>query len=72
LCAEAIFSQPLRGGPTRLLEWEILLPTLADVEGALSSLAETGALVESTPTGGLAHDPWDVGVRFRALDPQAL
>jgi catechol 2,3-dioxygenase len=63
---------PAGADDARLLEWEILVPALADVEGALASLAETGALVEPTPTGGLAHDPWDVGVRFRALGMQAL
>ncbi len=56
----------------RLLEWEILVPSKADVEGALASVAETGAVIESTPTGGLAHDPWGVRVRFRAFDGQAL
>jgi catechol 2,3-dioxygenase len=56
----------------RLLEWEILVPSPPDVAGALASLAETGAVVESTPTGGLAHDPWGVEVRFRSVDKQAL
>jgi catechol 2,3-dioxygenase len=51
----------------RLLEWEILVPSRADAEAALTSLAETGALVESTPTGGLTHDPWGVGLRLVGL-----
>ena len=58
---------PAGADDARLLEWEILLPSRADAEAALASLAETGALIESTPTGGLTHDPWGVGLRLVGL-----
>jgi catechol 2,3-dioxygenase len=52
----------------RLLEWEILVPSLADAREALTSVAATGALVEEMPTGGVARDPWGVGVRLATLE----
>jgi catechol 2,3-dioxygenase len=51
---------------SRLLEWEILLPTAGDARAALESLAATGARVESTDNGGLARDPWGTAVRVRS------
>jgi catechol 2,3-dioxygenase len=59
---------PAGSDDSRLVEWEILVPTPADAAGALASLAATGATTETTPTGGIVHDPWGVAVRFRAYD----
>jgi len=59
-------AMPAGPDDARLLEWEILVPSLADAAAALASVAATGAPVEETPTGGVARDPWGVGVRFRA------
>jgi catechol 2,3-dioxygenase len=53
----------------RLLEWEILVPTLADTAAALGSVGSvgsTGAATESMSTGGVTHDPWGIAVRLRA------
>lgn len=57
---------PARDGDARLVEWEILLPSKEDAAAALASVARAGGPVEETPTGGLASDPWGVGVRFRS------
>ncbi|HZF09941.1 MAG TPA: VOC family protein [Thermoanaerobaculia bacterium] len=51
----------------RLIEWEILVPGEADAAAALASLAAAGAAVETTSEGGIAHDPWGVGIHFRAV-----
>lgn len=44
----------------RLLEWELVVPTAADVARALDAVG--GGSVE----GGLARDPWGTAVRVRA------
>jgi catechol 2,3-dioxygenase len=62
---------PAGADDARLLEWEVLVPSLADVTGALGSAAANGATVEPTPTGGIAHDPWGVDVRFRAVGSES-
>ena len=48
---------------SRLLEWEILLPTAGDARAALASIAATGARVETSDSGGVAHDPWGTALR---------
>jgi catechol 2,3-dioxygenase len=55
---------PAGAEDARLVLWEILVPSPADAAAALASVAATGAEVEETPTGGVARDPWGVGVRF--------
>jgi catechol 2,3-dioxygenase len=50
---------------SRLLEWEILLPTAGDARAAIASIAATGALVETSDSGGVAHDPWGTALRVR-------
>jgi catechol 2,3-dioxygenase len=57
---------PAGAEDARLVEWEILVPSLEDAAAALASVAATGADLEPTPTGGVTRDPWGVGVRFRA------
>jgi catechol 2,3-dioxygenase len=48
---------------SRLLEWEILLPTTDDARAAIASIATTGARVETSDSGGVAHDPWGTALR---------
>jgi catechol 2,3-dioxygenase len=57
-----------RAGPddARLLEWELVLPTSADVGAALDSLQGSGAEVSRGPGNGLVHDPWGTAVRLRS------
>jgi catechol 2,3-dioxygenase len=50
----------------RLVEWEVVLPTSADVVATLDSLAAHGAVAERTGTSGLVRDPWGVGVRIHS------
>jgi catechol 2,3-dioxygenase len=49
----------------RLLAWEMVLPSAADVEDALRSLAAGGAALERTEQGGVARDPWGTALRLR-------
>ena len=52
-------------GEARLLEWELLLPTVADARAALASLKKTGVAMEAAPDGGLVRDPWGTAVRVK-------
>ena len=58
-------AEPAGENDARLLEWEVLLPAPSDVASALDSLTADGAAagVERTVDGGLAVDPWGVGLR---------
>jgi catechol 2,3-dioxygenase len=58
---------PAGDNDARLLEWEILLPTGKDVQGALASLAATGAPVAAGASEGIATDPWGTTVRLREI-----
>lgn len=49
----------------RLLEWEMVLPAPADVEGALASLEGVGASVDRSGGGGVVRDPWGTALRIR-------
>ena len=49
----------------RLLEWELLVPTDADVGGAAQNLREAGYSIEKTGDGVSAADPWGIRVRIR-------
>jgi catechol 2,3-dioxygenase len=49
----------------RLLEWELVVPSAAEVERAAGSLAAAGWAVERMPGGALARDPWGTTVRIR-------
>jgi catechol 2,3-dioxygenase len=57
---------PAGAEDARLLEWEVVVPTPADVAGARGRGAATGAPVDGTLTGGVARDPWGTAVRLRA------
>jgi catechol 2,3-dioxygenase len=56
---------PAREDDARLLEWEVLVPTLSDARAALASLAGVGAPTEPSADGGTARDPWGTVVRLR-------
>jgi catechol 2,3-dioxygenase len=58
--------QPAAGdGDARLLEWEILVPTVNDAHAALRSVESAGHAVERDAGGGTAGDPWGTRVRVR-------
>ncbi len=52
---------------TRLVEWEIVLPTGEDVNAALAHAGHAGF----GPHDGVLTDPWGVGVRLRTATAQA-
>jgi len=62
-------AQPAGEGDARLLEWEIVVPSAADAEGALASLQAAGYAVERTADGGLVRDPWGTALRVRRVTP---
>jgi catechol 2,3-dioxygenase len=49
----------------RLLEWEVVVPTAQQAEGAARSLTTAGASVEQRGGGWVATDPWGTPVRIR-------
>jgi len=49
----------------RLLEWEILVPSVDDARRALENLVAAGHAVESDTDGGVARDPWGTALRIR-------
>lgn len=49
----------------RLLEWEILAPSVEDARGALESLSAVGYPVEPTAGDGVVRDPWGTALRIR-------
>jgi catechol 2,3-dioxygenase len=56
---------PAGPGDARLLEWELVVPTIADATDALASLESGKADIERFGDGGLARDPWGTAVRVR-------
>jgi catechol 2,3-dioxygenase len=57
---------PLAGPEdARLLEWEVLVPSLADAEAAAQSLTAARRDVRSDQNDWLAADPWGTVVRIR-------
>ncbi len=61
-------SSPEPQGPddARLLEWEVLVPTVEDARAAVESIAAAGYEVERGVDGGVARDPWGTVVGVRA------
>jgi catechol 2,3-dioxygenase len=49
----------------RLLEWEVIVPSVRDAAEAIASIVATGAAVEHSADGGVARDPWGTAVRVR-------
>jgi catechol 2,3-dioxygenase len=59
--------QPAAGdGDARLLEWEVVVPTVSDAQAALSSVESGGHAVERDTSGGTVSDPWGTKVRVRS------
>jgi catechol 2,3-dioxygenase len=56
-------AQPAGENDARLLEWEVVVPTAADAEAALASLAAAGHATD----GGVVRDPWGTALRIRAV-----
>jgi catechol 2,3-dioxygenase len=49
----------------RLLDWEVIVPSAADVDGVAESLGRAGAIVERRDGEAVASDPWGTRVRVR-------
>ena len=58
---------PASDGDARLLEWELLVPDSAAVQGAAASLATAGYPISQDGDALLASDDWDIRVRVQAL-----
>ncbi len=61
-------ARPAAEDEARLLEWDVLVPSLRDANAALDSLAAAGAEVDRRPDGGVARDPWGTRLRLRATE----
>jgi catechol 2,3-dioxygenase len=59
-------AEPAEENDARLLDWEIVLPTMTDVRAAAASLASAGYDVAETPEGTLVPDPWGTVLRITA------
>lgn len=57
---------PAGDSEARLLDWEIVLPTAADVRAATASLAAAGHDVAEAPGGSVVPDPWGTVLRITA------
>jgi catechol 2,3-dioxygenase len=51
----------------RLLEWELIVPSIRDATEAIASIAAAGGTVEPSADGGVARDPWGTVLRVRAV-----
>ncbi|MDQ6827899.1 MAG: VOC family protein, partial [Gemmatimonadota bacterium] len=59
---------PSTESDARLLDWEIVLPTEADVIAAAQSLALAGFAVAAADRDALAHDPWGTTLRLVSVE----
>lgn len=50
----------------RLLEWELLVPSPADLEAVKAAMRTAGYAVETSSGSALVHDPWGTALRIRA------
>ena len=50
----------------RLLEWELMVPSAADVEAAVRSVRDAGYVVETHGESVVVPDPWGTRVHIRA------
>jgi catechol 2,3-dioxygenase len=57
---------PAGAEDARLMEWEIWLPSAAELERAVESLSVSGNDVERAGDSVLARDPWGTALRLRA------
>ncbi len=53
----------------RLLEWELRVPSAADVEASARRLRDAGYREEETAAGAAVADPWGTRVRLRPTPP---
>lgn len=60
-------AQPASDDEARLLEWNIVLPTAADVSAAAASLEAAGRDVTRHADDVLARDPWGTQVRITGV-----
>ena len=49
----------------RLLEWEMIVPSAAAVEGAAASLSSAGFKAEHDGNSAVVRDPWGIALRLR-------
>ena len=58
----------LRAQLARLLDWELVVPTVADADAAAHSISDAGHPVERSAQGGghVARDPWGTALRLVA------
>jgi catechol 2,3-dioxygenase len=49
----------------RLLEWDVVVPSIRDAAEAIASIAAAGGAAEPSADGGVARDPWGTAVRVR-------
>ena len=62
-------ARPPEEGEAQLLEWELVLPTDADVAAARGSLEAAGHDVDAHSGGALVRDPWATALGLRAARP---
>ena len=55
---------PASDDDARLLAWELVLPTVADVDAAAASLADAGHQVVREGSEVRANDPWNTTLRI--------
>jgi catechol 2,3-dioxygenase len=58
---------PAEPDEARLLEWEVVVPSLRDAAETIASIAGAGGAVEQSADGGVARDPWGTAVRVRGV-----
>jgi len=59
-------SPPATDADARLLEWEIVVPSVTDVEAVRRSVESANVLLTSESNGVVVRDPWGTAVRIRA------
>jgi len=62
----AAASPPATDADARLLDWEIALPSQADVDAVVANLRAAGYAVEQDGDAAEATDPWGIAVRLVA------
>lgn len=65
-------ARPAGEDEARLLEWELLVPSVAELEGAIGSLESAGYRVDRSSDGAVVPDPWGTPVRIRAGASEGL
>ena len=63
---------PAGDDDARLIEWEVVVPTVSDAAEAARSLTSASAVVRGDGSDWLAADPWGTVVRIRAEDGMQL